>query len=80
MAELTLVLETANGTFVRRIPEVSPLPAVEEQGYEAEDASRSAASTFGMPDFVFLSKQQRNGSGKPAGMEKVRAMFAQNAP
>ncbi|MFC5054175.1 hypothetical protein [Saccharothrix xinjiangensis] len=63
MAELTLVLETADGTFVRRIPDASPLPAVEEQGYEAEEATRSAASTFGMPDFMFLPKQQRNGSG-----------------
>ncbi|MBB5801224.1 hypothetical protein F4560_000992 [Saccharothrix ecbatanensis] len=63
MAELTLVLETADGTFVRRIPDASPLPAVDDQGYEAEDASRNAASTFGMPDFMFLPKQQRNGSG-----------------
>lgn len=63
MAELTLVLETADGTFVRRIPDASPLPAVGERGYEVEDASRSAASMFGMPDFVFLPKQQRNGSG-----------------
>lgn len=61
MAELTLVLETADGTFVRRIPDASPLPAVNEQGYEVEDASRGAASEFGMPDFVFLPKQQRNG-------------------
>jgi hypothetical protein len=63
MAELTLVLETADGTFVRRIPDASPLPAVGEQGYEVEDAARGAAAMFGMPDFVFLPKQQRNGSG-----------------
>ncbi|MEV8442070.1 hypothetical protein AB0425_32225 [Actinosynnema sp. NPDC051121] len=63
MAELTLVLETADGTLVRRIPDASPLPAVDERGYEVEDASRNAALTFGMPDFVFLPKLQRNGSG-----------------
>ncbi|MFJ5984502.1 hypothetical protein [Lentzea sp. NPDC092896] len=63
MAELTLVLETADGTFIRRIPDASPLPADDERGYAVEDASRRAASVFGMPDFVFLPKQQRNGSG-----------------
>ncbi|TQM85491.1 hypothetical protein FHX81_7978 [Saccharothrix saharensis] len=62
MPELTLVLETSNGTFVRHIPDASPLPAVDEQGHEAEDAIRDAAATFGMPDFFFLPKQQRNGS------------------
>jgi hypothetical protein len=63
MAELTLVLETADGTVVRRIPDASPLPEMGEQGYEVENASRRAASMFGMPDFLFLPKQQRNGSG-----------------
>jgi hypothetical protein len=63
MAEpLTLVIETSAGTAVRRISDASSLPERESQGYAAEDAVHSAASTWGLPDFVFLPEQQREGS------------------
>jgi len=60
---LTLVIETDAGIAVRRIPNASPLPVGEIQGYAAEDAVRDAAATWGMPDFVFLPEQQRVGAG-----------------
>ncbi|QUF04062.1 hypothetical protein KCV87_32735 [Actinosynnema pretiosum subsp. pretiosum] len=63
MAGLTLLLETDEGTYLRRVPDASPLPAVEAQGYEAEAAVRDAAATWGMPDFLFLPRQQRKGKG-----------------
>jgi hypothetical protein len=60
---LTLVIETEAGTAIRRIPDASPLPEADTQGYAAEDAIRNAAATWGLPDFVFLPEQQRVGSG-----------------
>lgn len=60
---LTLVIETEAGTAIRRVPDASPLPDGDTQGYAAEDAIRDAAATWGMPDFVFLPEQQRVGSG-----------------
>jgi hypothetical protein len=60
---LTLVIETDAGTAIRRIPDASPLPEGQTQGYAAEGAIRDAAATWGLPDFVFLPEQQRVGSG-----------------
>jgi hypothetical protein len=60
---LTLVIDTGAGTAIRRIAGASPLPEGKTQGYAAEDAIRSAAATWGLPDFVFLPEQQRVGSG-----------------
>ncbi|MEV6907099.1 hypothetical protein [Amycolatopsis sp. NPDC051071] len=60
---LTLVIETAAGTAIRRIPDASPLPEAATQGYAAEDAVRDAAATWGLPDFVFRPEQIRTGSG-----------------
>ncbi|MBE1575344.1 hypothetical protein ACFORH_33185 [Amycolatopsis roodepoortensis] len=60
---LILVIKTAAGTAIRRIPDASPLPDAATQGYAAEDAVRDAAATWGLPDFVFPPEQQRTASG-----------------
>lgn len=62
MESLTLVIKTAAGTAIRRIPDATPLPSASTQGYAAEDATRGAAATWGLPDFVFRPEQQRVGS------------------
>lgn len=51
-AEMTLVVKTARGVAVRRIPTARPLPGHKAPGYEAEDASSHAATFWGLPDFV----------------------------
>jgi hypothetical protein len=59
---LTLVVETPQGTVIRRVPDATPLPEGAIQGYAAEDATRTAAARWGLPDFVFPGSQQRQGS------------------
>ena len=61
-SRLTLIVETPSGTLVRRVPDATPLPDAPLQGYAAEEATRNAAATWGLPDFVFRPKQQRSGS------------------
>lgn len=51
--ETTLIVETATGLVVRRVPNASPLAADLEQGKAAETAIQDSAATWGMPDFVF---------------------------
>lgn len=60
---LTLVVETSDGVLVRDVPNASLLPSDLEMGPAAEDSTRTSASRWGMPDFVFLPEQQRQGSG-----------------
>lgn len=50
--EMTLVVRTATGIAVRRIPTARPLPGRRDPGYEAEDASSDAATMWGLPDFA----------------------------
>lgn len=60
---LILEVETADGVYVRRVQPASTLPIGVEIGTAAEDATRSAAATFGLPDFVFRSAHRSLGSG-----------------
>jgi hypothetical protein len=60
---LVLEVETFDGVFVRRVLPASTLPTGAEVGPAAEDATRSAAATFGLPDFVFRSARLATGSG-----------------
>jgi hypothetical protein len=60
---LVLEVETLDGVFVRRILPASTLPTGVEIGPAAEDATRSAAAIFGLPDFVFRSARRATGSG-----------------
>jgi hypothetical protein len=62
-AGLDLVIETSQGLVVRRIPPAMPLRLIERQGKEAEDATRDAASLWGLPDFVFPPSLRRRTSG-----------------
>lgn len=65
MAEPRLILrvETPDGVFLRPIMPASALAVVGERGPAAEDATRGAAASWGLPDFVFRSTLQRRGSG-----------------
>jgi hypothetical protein len=49
----TLTVETPVGTFFRHILPASVLPPAVSVGPAAESATRAAAATFGLPDFVF---------------------------
>lgn len=60
---LTLVVETAEGVIVRDVPDASLLPTDVERGPAAEESTRVSAAWWGMPDFVFLPEQQRQGAG-----------------
>ncbi|WP_433894211.1 hypothetical protein [Streptomyces sp. CA-111067] len=62
-SDLILVVETANGPYVRQIPSALPLPADMEHGRAAETAAHSAAATWGMPDFVYRNAHVSKGSG-----------------
>ncbi|MGW0839378.1 hypothetical protein ACWD26_04295 [Streptomyces sp. NPDC002787] len=61
---LTLIVDTANGPYVRRIPPALPLSAGVEHGPGAETAAHTAAATWGLPDFVFQSAYASKGSGR----------------
>ncbi|MEU9882555.1 hypothetical protein [Streptomyces phaeochromogenes] len=61
---LTLIVDTANGPYVRRIPPALPLPSDVEHGPGAEAAAHTAAATWGLPDFVFQSAYVSKGSGR----------------
>jgi len=58
-----LVIETENGIAVRNIPPPMPLRLLESQGKEAEAATRSAAASWGLHDFVFRPSVRQTGSG-----------------
>ncbi len=61
--ELTLVIETAAGAIVRRVLPARALPEEGSHGRSAEDATRSSAAIFGLPDFVFRARVRATGSG-----------------
>ncbi|MDN0193509.1 hypothetical protein [Streptomyces sp. S.PNR 29] len=64
LPELTLVVETALGVFVRTVPAALPLPEGVDQGTGAEMAAHRAAATWGLPDFVCHSAIKRVSSGQ----------------
>ena len=62
---LTLIVDTPQGTHVRRIPPALPLPSHIDHGAGAEAAVHTAAATWGMPDFVFKqAAHAAKGSGQ----------------
>lgn len=58
-----LSIETEYGVIVRVLRPASLLPPDLEGGPGAEHATRSAAATWGLPDFVFKSRVRALGSG-----------------
>ncbi|MEV5454844.1 hypothetical protein [Streptomyces sp. NPDC052535] len=64
----TLIVETPNGPYMRRIPPALPLPSDVDHGAGAEDAVHTAATTWGMPDFVF---QQVDHATKGSGRREL---------
>lgn len=60
---LTLVLGTEQGTMRRQIPPAMPLRVASTRGKAAEDATHTAASMWGMPDFVLQPAVRQKGSG-----------------
>ncbi|MFD6936961.1 hypothetical protein ACFWAP_12560 [Streptomyces goshikiensis] len=65
---MTLIVDTPEGTHIRRIPPALPLPAHVEHGPGAEEATHTAAATWGMPDFVF---QQAGHAVKGSGRREL---------
>ncbi|MGW2058477.1 hypothetical protein ACWCOZ_31970 [Streptomyces sp. NPDC001840] len=63
-SDLTLIVDTPGGTYMRRIPQAMELPQDVEPGHGAEEAAHTAAATWGMPDFVFRSTLTDKGSGR----------------
>jgi len=61
--ELTIIVETAAGHVVRRVPTARPLPGGENRGPEAEAATADAAALWGLPDFVYRAGAQQTASG-----------------
>ncbi|MFD5557649.1 hypothetical protein ACFWIA_27885 [Streptomyces sp. NPDC127068] len=66
--DLTLIVETPDGTYVRRVPPALPLPAHTDHGRGAEEATHTAAATWGLPDFVF---QQAAHAVKGSGVREL---------
>ncbi|MGW0817056.1 hypothetical protein ACWD00_28080 [Streptomyces viridiviolaceus] len=64
----TLIVDTANGPHIRRIPPALPLPSGIEHGLGAEAAVHTAAATWGLPDFVF---QQAAYAAKGSGQREL---------
>jgi len=60
---LTLIVETPNGSYIRIVPDASPLVAGIERGVAAENATRSAVARWGLPDFVYRPVLRQTGSG-----------------
>jgi hypothetical protein len=65
MAEETfmVVIQTSDGVYTRLIRPAKVLPDDGRRGRAAEDATRGAAATFGVPDFVFRPARSVRGSG-----------------
>lgn len=61
--QLALLVSTAEGVFERVIPDATPLRPLPRNGVAAEMAVQDAASTWGLPDFVFSPLVERKGSG-----------------
>ncbi|MBT2610026.1 hypothetical protein J7I97_17555 [Streptomyces sp. ISL-87] len=66
--ELTLIVDTPNGTHIRCVPPALPLPAHIDHGPGAEEATHMAAAAWGMPDFVF---QQAAHAAKGSGRREL---------
>lgn len=60
---LTLVVETADGTYFRTVQPATILPGEVEHGPAAEAATRNAAAAWGLPDFVFRPAVTSRGAG-----------------
>ncbi len=60
---MTIVVDTPNGVYVRRVPHAIPLPEGIEPGSGAEEATQEAAAIWGLPDFVYRPIVVRAGSG-----------------
>jgi hypothetical protein len=67
-SSLTLVVDTPNGPYARRIPPALPLPSGFDHGPGAEAAAHTAAATWGLPDFVF---QQAAHASKGSGQREL---------
>jgi hypothetical protein len=65
---LTLIVDTPQGTHLRRIPPALPLPSHVDHGTGAEAAVHTAAATWGLPDFVF---QQAEHAAKGSGQREL---------
>ncbi|MER5809066.1 hypothetical protein ABT143_12850 [Streptomyces sp. NPDC002033] len=65
---MTLIVDTPEGTHLRRIPPALPLPEHVDHGPGAEQATHTAAATWGMPDFVF---QQAEHAAKGSGRREL---------
>jgi hypothetical protein len=63
LSGLTLLVETAAGPMVRRVPRASPLKAGGSQGRAAEVATHEAAALWGLPDFVYRPDVVKVGGG-----------------
>lgn len=50
---MTVMVETAGGVLIRTFESASPLRDDVARGNAAEDATRSAAAVWGLPDFVY---------------------------
>lgn len=61
--EMTIIVETAAGHAVRRVPTARPLAGRGTRGPEAEAATADAASLWGLPDFVYRAGAQPTASG-----------------
>src|SRR4051812_28337766 len=59
----SLFVETSAGTFVRRVPDASPLRSDLRPGEAAEVATADAATKWGLPDFVFQANPYQLGRG-----------------
>ena len=61
---LTIVVDTPEGTFLRRINDATVLAPDLSHGTAAELATRSAVSAWGLPDFVYEPAIRQVGSGQ----------------
>src|SRR5205807_1725602 len=59
---VTLEVETPNGVFLRQVRPATVLRKGVPSGPAAENATRSAAAYWGLPDFVFRPAQRIRGS------------------
>jgi hypothetical protein len=62
--DMTLVVDTADGIYLRRVRDASILAPDLSKGPAAELATRSAVATWGLPDFVYEPSIRRVGSGE----------------
>lgn len=56
-------VDTATGSYIRRVPEASPIPESSSPGHTTEEAVIRASALWGLPDFLFRSSNIHVGSG-----------------